>query len=154
MRIESALKVAAIGIMCFLAQGCGTLIQNQVTVHEGQTAGYVELTLDDRSRFAAAGWTLSVSETIDGKNIKYGFIGRDMLWAPFGYTAVRRIPLATGLHMLQLAGRREGGISSETTPTVPITVMAGKVVPILVSVDHIKGNEFKLIVQTGSLTDP
>jgi hypothetical protein len=118
-------------VLLFILVGCGTVTNTTLQTPKNASFGYVEFSIDDTTKWAANGWTVPISETVAGQKVKYGFLGRDVLWAPWGYTKDRRIPLGTGPHSLDLevlgtVGPAEAQVSTD--------VVAGKVIPVSISI--------------------
>jgi len=138
----SSLHVLVI-ILLFLSGGCGSVVQNSVEAPKNTPSGFVEFTIDDTTRWAAHGWTVPISEKIDGEQKKYGFLGRDVFLAPFGYSKVRRVPLPAGPHTLDLVF-----IGADGGTSLTLEVIAGKVTPVTVRIDL---QDYDLVTKEGHI---
>ncbi len=125
--------------MLFLISDCGTFTQVRVKPPLNEPSGFVEFYFDDTSRELAHGWTASISEMISGNIKKYGFLGRDLFWAPFGYAKVRRISLKTGHHTLNLRCRSSelGRKPKPINISVDVDVVDSKLIPIAICIEKL-----------------
>ena len=156
MRTETSFKEnllhAVTAISLVLLVGCGTVVNNRLRAPVDSPFGHVQFNIDDTTKWAAHGWTVPISEMVDGKKLKYGFLGRDVLWAPLGYSKERRIPLKAGKHTLDLEVL---GSEGPARLKLDVDIVTGKVIPIAITIATANpGPGFRIYADMGTATDP
>lgn len=127
--IRPALLLALAAVVPLVLTGCLGKARNEaLNPPKDVPFGYVEFTLGDDTRKYFNGQTIYISEEVDGAKKSYGFIGRDELWAPKGYSIARRIPLSVGTHDLVLIVANTTGAPTSMT----VEVIARKILPVTV----------------------